>query len=141
MTSIQVKAPPRKVREYIWNAHNLPNYMPVSDMQVLEAAERHAKLSYALAAGGKQIALTCIREMDEQGRKIKTHSVEGMPMDETWVLQDLKDGTQITHIIDYEPQGGLVDKLFSQGRVRKDMYNLCCAGLEKLRALLEAQAA
>lgn len=141
MTSIEVKAPPRKVREYIWDTQNLPSYMPVSDMQVLEKTERHSKLSYALAAGGKRLPLTCVREIDEQGRKIKVHSVEGMAIDETWVLQDLKDGTQITHIIDYEPQGGFMDKLLGQGRVRKDMYNICCAGLEKLRTILEAQAA
>jgi len=77
MESIEINAPSREVCQYLWEANNLPAYLPVSRVEVLEGTEKRVKMRYDLSVSGKIMKLVCVHELSEPGRKIRFRAIEG----------------------------------------------------------------
>lgn len=141
MEMTEIRARPRVVSEYIWDANNLPNYLPVSRVEVLEKSETRVKVRHDFTAAGRTMDLVCVLQLTDPARKINFRTVEGMALEGTWSLQELKGGTQVRYIVSYQPPGGIVGKILDLFMFRKEMRRICAEGLQKLKSILEEPAA
>ena len=48
--NIEINASPQQVWKYIWKLKNLPNYLPLSDVEILEATDDVVKLCHKFTA-------------------------------------------------------------------------------------------
>ena len=44
--SVEINASPDKVWQYIWDLNNLPNYMPIGDVEIKEATDDFIKVCH-----------------------------------------------------------------------------------------------
>ena len=135
--TIEVKASPRQVMVFLRNADNLTKYLPVSKVEVLESDAKRVKVRHDLSVAGKTMELVCLHEVDDSERRLTCRAVEGNFFESTWSLQEIRDGTQITYILEYEPPGGLLGKLLEPFGMRKGMQTVCLEALRKIKAQLE----
>ena len=57
MESVEIKAARRQVSQYIWDVNNLPNYLPVSKVEILESGENRTKVRHDFTVAGKTMEL------------------------------------------------------------------------------------
>ena len=138
MESIEINAPSREVCQYLWEADNLPDYLPASRVEILEGTEKRVKLRYDLSVSGKPMELVCVHELSEPGRKIRFRTVEGMKLEGTWLLQQLRGGTKVTYMMTYEPPGGILGAVLGKLKMKKEMERICAGALQKIKAVHEA---
>ena len=141
MESIEIGTTPARIARYLWNAENLPNYLPVTRVHVLETGDRRAKARHDFTAAGKTMELVCVMESVERDRKIQFRSEEGMSLEGTWALQDLKGRTKTTYILEYEPPGGVFGKLRDAVLMKREMKTIATNALRKLKDALEGENA
>ena len=132
-----IGVPPAQVSRYVSDANNLPSYLPVSHVEILETNETRTKARHDFTAAGRKMELVCVVETTEQGRRVRFQAVEGLKLEGTWFLEETKDGTKVTYAVEYEPPGGLLGKVLDRLRMRKEMTRITTEGLEKLKELLE----
>lgn len=135
--TIEVNASPRQLAEYLMDANNIANYFPASNVNVLESTPERARARHDLAVGGKTTNMVCVLEQTERGRKIRFHTEEGMRLEGTWLLQEIRGGTQVTCVLEYEPLGGFISRLLDGLTTKKQMQGICTGALKKLKELLE----
>jgi uncharacterized membrane protein len=137
--SIDISAPAGKVARYIWDPNNLPNYLPVTRVEVLARESDRVEIRHDFEAGGRTTEVLCVMKMLELNRKIAFEAVEGMKLTGTWVLQGLTEYTNLNYIVDYEPPGGLLGKALDAVKMKRDMRGICSGALRKLKVLLEEE--
>ena len=86
--TIQVAAAPRQIAEYLWEAANLVNYLPMSNVEILESGEDRIRVRHDLSLGSKVVRMVCVLEMAERNRKIRFHTEGELPLNGTWLLQE-----------------------------------------------------
>lgn len=141
MEMTEIRAGSRAVSEYIWDANNLPSYLPVSRVEILEQSDRDVKVRHDFTAAGRTMELVCVIRMTDPARKINFHTVEGVALEGTWSLQELKGGTQLRYLVSYQPPGGILGKIMDLFVFRKDMKRICAEAMQKLKSILEESAA
>ena len=141
MESAEIGTTPAKIARYLWDPNNLPNYFPVTRVQVLETSPRRVKARHDFTAAGKTMELVCVIEAVDRDRKIRVTTEEGMTLDGTWALQDLKDRTRTSYILDYEPPGGVFGKILDTFKMKKEMRRIAREALGKLKGTFEAERA
>ncbi len=68
--STEINAPPEKVGQYMWNVNNLRNYLPISDVEILERTEDLVRLRHKFTAAGRTMDLVCEQKMLEKNKKM-----------------------------------------------------------------------
>ena len=137
MESVEIAAMPTMVARYLWDANNIPNYLPASYVEILETGENRVKVRHDFTAGGRILDLVCVQEMVEQNRKIRFRAEEGMVLGGSWLLQDLREKVKLTYVVDYELPGGILGKVMGALKMKKEMRKICGEALQKLKAHLE----
>jgi len=138
--SIDIKATPRAVFQYVWDARNLPHFFPTSRIEILESSESRVKVRHDFSLLGKTLELVCVREAHGGGRSITFRAEEGMALEGTWTFQELKGGARVNYIMDYQLPKSMQPKLFGAGKTEKDMQAVCASCVQRLKQAIEAQA-
>jgi len=136
--SREINAPPEKVSQYMWNVNNLRNYLPISDVEILERGENVVKLRHKLRAAGRTMDLVCEHKMLEKNRKMVYKVTKGMKLEGTWLLEPTEKGTKLINIMEYKPPGWIFGKIIDKLKVRKEMTRICSESLRTLKRILEA---
>lgn len=138
--SIEINASPDKVWQYIWDANNLPNYLPISGVEILETTDTLVKLRHKFTAAGRTMDMVCETEMAESNRKMIYRTTKGMALQGNWILEPAGDGTHLTYMIDYTPPGWIFGIILDKLQIKKEMTRITKEGLQKLKEILEAPA-
>jgi uncharacterized membrane protein len=136
-STIEISASPQKVWQYVWELKNLPNYLPISDVEIIEATDDIVKLCHTFTAAGRTMDLACEVKSVESNRKMVYRTTKGMALQGTWLLEPSGDGTSLKNILEYEPPGGIFGKIFDKIQIKKEMTRISKEGLQKLKELLE----
>ncbi len=131
--TVDIKARPRQVFEFLWNCQNLPKYWPVSQVEVLEEGERRIRFRPEFDLGGRKVSADCVQQIAEEGRKITLQGTQGMKMEATWLLQELRDGTRVMYMADYVAPGSILERF----RLDKQVNLAFTEGLQKLKSAIE----
>jgi len=137
METVDVSVKPRRVCDYMWDLSNLPNYMPVSDVEVVESEAQRAEVHCTLDIDGETSRIVSEEEIVEPGRRVRFRTKEGMHMDATWLLQEIQGGTKVTYVLNYDPPKGALAFL-RRSKLQKAMERICSECLQRLRASVEA---
>ena len=138
--SVEINASPDKVWQYIWDVNNLPNYLPISDVEILEATDNLVKLSHKFTAAGRTMDLVCEVEMAESNRQSVYKTIKGMALQGNWILEPVGDGTHLTNILEYVPPGWIFGVILDKLQIKKEMARISIEGLQKLKEILETPA-
>jgi len=135
--AIEISASPQKVWQYIWELKNLPNYLPISDVEIVEATDDIAKLCHKFTAAGRTMDLVCEVTTAESNRKMVYRTTKGMTLQGTWLLEPTENGTSLKNTLDYEPPGWIFGKILDKFQIKKEMARISIEGLQKLKEILE----
>jgi len=137
--SIQMNVSAEKVSQYTSDVNNLPNYLPISDVEVLEKSKEVVTLRHKFTALGEIMGLVSERRTLEKNREIQYKVVGGMNLEVTWLFEPREKGTRVTNILEYEVPGWISAKIMDEFKTKKEMARVCSEGLERLKKILEAQ--
>ena len=135
--STEIGTNPERVSEYLWDANNLPNYLPMSDIWVMERKEDFVRLSHKFTAAGRTSDFVCETKRLENGMKIEYKSTSGMGVQGTWLLEPKDKGTRVTYVLEYRPPGWIFGVILDKLITAKEMKRIASEGLQKLKAILE----
>ncbi|MFH1086012.1 MAG: SRPBCC family protein [Chloroflexota bacterium] len=138
--SVDISASPSAVFRYVWDAQNLPRYFPTTRVEVLESSETRVKTRHDYSLLGKTLDLVCVRLAHAAGRTITFRAEEGMALEGTWTFQEIKGGTRVTYIMDYQLPKNMQPKLFGGGKTEKEMQELCGGCVQRLKQAMEGRA-
>ncbi len=137
--SKEINAPPEKVSQYMWNVNNLRNYLPISDVEILERGENVVKLHHQFRAAGRTMDLVSEHKMLEKNRKMVYKVTKGMKLEGTWLVEPTEKGTKLINILEYELPGWIFGKIVDKLKIQKEMTRICSESLRTLKRILEAQ--
>ncbi|TKJ43211.1 hypothetical protein CEE35_09050 [Candidatus Aerophobetes bacterium Ae_b3b] len=135
--SVDINVAPEKVSQYLWNASNLPNHLPISDIEMLEESKEVVKFRHKITAAGRTMNVVCEMRQPELNRKIAFKTVEGMRVEGTWLLEPTKKGTKLTAVIEYTPPGWIFGPILDKLKIKKEMGRMYTESLQKLKKTLE----
>jgi len=135
--SIDINVAPEKVSQYLWNASNLPNHLPISDIEMLEESKEVVKFRHKITAAGRRMNVVCEMRQPELNRRIAFKTVEGMRVEGTWLLEPTKKGTKLTTVIEYTPPGWIFGPILDKLKIKKEMGRMYTESLQKLKKTLE----
>jgi len=135
--SMDINLAPMKVSGYLWNANNLPNYLPISDIEMLEEGKEVVRFRHKIRAAGITMKVVCEMRQPELNRRITFKTVEGMRVEGTWLLEPTKKGTKLTAAIEYTPPGWIFGPILDKLKIEKEMRRIYTEGLQKLKKTLE----
>lgn len=136
--SIEINVPPEKASQYTCNVDNLPNYLPISDVKVLQRGKEFVRLRHSFTAAGRTMDFICEQKVIEKNRKMQYKVVEGMKLEGTWVFEPTEKGTKLTNTLEYQAPGWIFGIVLDKFKIKKEMARICSEGLEKLKKILEA---
>jgi ribosome-associated toxin RatA of RatAB toxin-antitoxin module len=137
--SAEIGNTPENVSKYIWDVKNLPNYLPMSDVKVLEKRENYIRLSHKLAAAGMNMNLVCEFRKLENDTKLEYQTIKGMGVRGSWILEPTDKGTNLTYIVEYTPPGWIFGIVLDKLIIAKEMKRIGVEALQKLAANLGGQ--
>ena len=73
----------------------------------------------------------------ESGRRLRHATIEGLPMEAAWLLQNTQGGTRVIYLMDYQPSGGLIKRLWAGFRLHGEMSRMYAEGLSRLKVAIE----
>jgi len=135
--SVEIKAAPEELSGYLMDANNLPNYLPISGVQMLERNEEGEKFRHKIDAAGRTMDVVCETKTVEKNRKMTFRTLEGMKVEGTWLLEPTEKGSKLALIVEYEPPGWIFGKILDKVKIQKEMRKIYAEGLQKLRGILE----
>jgi len=135
--SMDIKLAPEKVSGYLWDANNLPNYLPISDIEMLEDGKKVVRFRHKIRAAGRTMKVVCEMRQSEANRRISFKTVEGMRIEGTWLLEPTKKGTKLTAAIEYTPPGWILGLILDKLKIEKEMRRMYTESLQKLKKTLE----
>lgn len=136
--SIEIEVTPEKLSGYLMDVDNLPSYLPISDVQVLESGDDRTKFRHKITAVGRTMDVVCETKLVEKDRKLTFNTLEGMRVEGTWLLESTQKGTRLALVLEYQPPGWIFGKILDVLKMRKEMKRLYSGSLEKLKGILEA---
>ena len=134
--SREIKADPEKLSQYLMEVDNLPHYLPISDVQVLETTDEGAKFRHKMTAAGRTIETVCEMKTVEKNKKLTFRTLEGMKVEGTWLLEPMDDGTRLSIIVEYEPPGGIFAWLVDALGMKKELTKVYSESLHKLAGIM-----
>ena len=134
--AVEIGNTPENVCNYLWDVHNLPNYLPISEVKVLEKREGHIRLSHKLAAAGMKMNLICELWKPEDNTKLEYRTVKGMSVQGSWILQPTDKGTNLTYILEYVPPGWIFGTILDKLIISREMNRIGTEAMQKLTDIL-----
>ena len=135
--SVAINAGPAQVWQYIWDLNNLPNYLPISDVQIVATKDDVVELCHKFTAAGRTMDLVCEVMSVESNREMVYKTKKGMTLQGTWLLEPAGDGTNLKNTLEYQPPGGIFGKILDKFQIKKEMNRISVEGLQKLKDILE----
>jgi len=135
--SVEINATPEKVGQYLWDVKNLPKYLPISEVKVLQRNKELTRLRHKFTAAGRTLDLICEQKMLEKNRKMQYKVVQGMRLEGTWVFQPTEKGTKLTNVLEYKSPGWIFGFILDKLKIEKEMRRTCTESLQKLKKNLE----
>jgi uncharacterized membrane protein len=136
--SIEIKADPERMSQYLMDVNNLPSYFPISDIEVLEGKEEATKFRHKFTAMGRTMETVCQTETVEKNKKMTFRTLEGMKIEGTWLLEPTETGTKLSLTVEYQPPGWIFGVIFDKLKMQKEMRRIYAGGLQKLSETLGA---
>lgn len=136
--SVEMDVTPEKVSQYLWDVNNLPNHLPISDVEMLEEGEEVMRFRHRITAAGRTMDVICETRQSEPNRKVAFKTVEGMRVEGSWLLEATKKGTKLTVTIEYTPPGWIFGFILDKLKIEKEMRGMYTESLRRLRKILEA---
>lgn len=137
--SAEIGNTPENISKYIWDVKNLPNYLPMSDVKVLERREHYIRVSHKLAAAGMNMNLICEFRKLENDTKLEYQTIKGMSVHGSWTLEPTDKGTNLTYIVEYTPPGWIFGIVLDKLVIAKEMNRIGMEALQKLASNLGEQ--
>ncbi|HEY40880.1 MAG TPA: SRPBCC family protein [Dehalococcoidia bacterium] len=137
--SAEINNAPETVIKYLWNVNNLPNYLPISKVKVLEKREGHIRLSHKLAAARMNMNLVCDFRKLENDTKLEYQTIKGMSVHGSWLCQPTDKGTNLTYTLEYEPPGWIFGTILDKLVIAKEMNRISVEALQKLTDILRGR--
>lgn len=134
MQTVIVNANTGQVFRFLMDPNNLPKFLPISRVEVLEQTASQTKIKHDFQCMGKTLELVSVGDSLEGGRKVRYRCIEGPSVDNGFTLADMRGQTKITYMLDYQPIGGVFAKLLDKWTTRKDMEKLAVDAMQKLQA-------
>ena len=138
--SININATPEKVSQYMWNVSNLPSYIPVSDVKILESGGNIMRLRHKLIVAGTTIELVPELKKEEKDHSIAYKSIEGAEIEGAWVFEPTEKGTRLVNVLKYNPPESIFGRILNWLKLEKEMKKICNESLQRLKHILEAMA-
>lgn len=135
--SREINAAPERVSQYMWDVNNLPNYLPISDVKILERTEDLVRLRHKFTAAGRTMDLVCEQKMLEKNKKMVYRVTKGMKLERTWLLEPTETGTKLTNILEYKLPGWIFGVILDKLKIQKEMRRICTESLRRLKRILE----
>ena len=77
--TIDINARPGQVFRFVQNAENLPEYLPVTHVDIIESDRQRTKARHDWTAGGRTREVLSVARVIENGRKLRYTTFEGSP--------------------------------------------------------------
>ena len=138
-SSAEIGNTPENVGKYIWDVKNLPNYLPISDVRVLEKRENFIKLKHKMTAAKMPMNLVCEFKKFDDDKKLEYRTIKGMSVQGSWILEPSDKGTNLTYILEYTPPGWILGPLLNRLIIEKEMKRIGAEALQKLTGVLGGQ--
>ena len=135
--AIEIGASPPQVWQYIWELKNLPNYLPITDVEIIEATDDIVKLRHKFTAAGRTMDLVCEVKTIESNRQMLYRTTKGMALQGTWLFESTENGTILKNILEYKPPGWIFGKILDKLQIKKEMIRISIEGLLNLKKILE----
>jgi len=135
--SKEINVAPERVSQYMWDVNNLPNYLPISDVKILERTEDLVRLRHKFTAAGRTMDLVCEQKMLEKNKKMVYRVTKGMKLERTWLLEPTETGTKLTNILEYKLPGWIFGVILDKLKIQKEMRRICTESLRRLKRILE----
>jgi len=135
--SKEINVAPERVSQYMWDVNNLPNYLPISDVKILERTEDLVRLRHKFTAAGRTMDLVCEQKMLEKNKKMVYRVTKGMKLEGTWLLEPTETGTKLTNILEYKLPGWIFGVILDKLKIQKEMRRICTESLRRLKRILE----
>lgn len=132
----EINNAPENVFNYLWNVNNLPNYLPISKVKLLEKREGHIRISHKLAAARMNMNLVCDFRKLEDNTKLEYQTIKGMNVQGSWLLQPTDKGTNLTYTLEYEPPGWIFGPILDKLVIGREMNKISVEALQKLTDIL-----
>jgi len=135
--SKEINVTPERVSQYMWDVNNLPNYLPISDVKILERTEDLVRLRHKFTAAGRTMDLVCEQKMLKKNKKMVYRVTKGMKLEGTWLLEPTETGTKLTNILEYKLPGWIFGVILDKLKIQKEMRRICTESLRRLKRILE----
>ena len=135
--SKEINVAPERVSQYMWDVNNLPNYLPISDVKILERTEDLVRLRHKFTAAGRTMDLVCEQKMLKKNKKMVYRVTKGMKLEGTWLLEPTETGTKLTNILEYKLPGWIFGVILDKLKIQKEMRRICTESLRRLKRILE----
>lgn len=135
--SKEINAAPERVFQYMWDVNNLPNYLPISDVEILERTEDLVRLRHKFIAAGRTMDLVCEQKMLEKNKKMVYRVTKGMKLEGIWLLEPTETGTKLTNILEYKLPGWIFGVILDKLKIQKEMRRICTESLRRLKRILD----
>ena len=137
--SIEIEASPEEIGEYLWDVNNLPKYLPISDVEIMETTENLLKVRHKFTAAGRTMDLLCDVKWLERNKKMLYNTTSGMRLEGTWLLEPMGKVTRLTNILAYQPPGWIFGRILDKLQIQKEMRRISREGLQQLKEVLETK--
>ena len=132
----EIKADPERVSQYLMEVNNLPHYLPISDIQMIEATDEGAKFRHKITAAGRTMETVCEMKSVERNKKLIFKTLEGMKVEGTWLLEPTKTGTKLSIVVEYEPPGWIFGWFIDALMMKRELTKVYLEGLQKLSGIV-----
>ena len=136
--SREIKADPERLSQYLMEANNLPHYLPISDIQILETTGEGAKFRHKMTAAGRTMETVCEMKTVEKNRRLTFQTLEGMKVEGTWLLEPTEQGTKLSIVVEYEPPGWIFGWIIDALMMKKELTKVYSESLHKLGGIMGA---
>ena len=134
--SIEIKTDHEKLSQYLMDPKNLPDYLPISDIQMLETTEDSAKFRNKMTAAGRTMEAVCEMKTVEKNKTVTFKTLEGMKVEGTWGLEPTEKGIRLSITVDYEPPGWIFGWIIDALMMKKELRKTYSEALLKLKKTL-----
>lgn len=138
--SIEIKATPEKVFNYIKNFEKQPEYMPGIKEHTItsEKKEGIGTTSHCVTeAGGRKVEWDGEITEWEENKKLAWRCKPPLKNKGSFTLEPTDEGTRVTFVMEYELPYSIIGKIIDKIKVSKEMEEGVSKGLEKLKDILE----
>jgi ribosome-associated toxin RatA of RatAB toxin-antitoxin module len=138
--SAEIGTTPENVSKYLWDVKNLPNYLPMSKVRVLEKRGDYIKLGHKFTAARMSMNQVCEFNRLENDRKLEYRTIKGMNVKGSWIIEPTDKATNLTYIVEYTPPGWIFGSILNRFVIEREMKRISLEALQKLTGILGGKA-